>query len=110
TSGTVRSTPLLRPRTVMRSVGSTLPPRLTRPRVRRMSAGSTRAAMLIPYQVPGFESANGVSSRRIRVGGRSGSTLGIGTRLAYVDGGAGIARGDHPVEAPVRQRHPELAR
>ena len=72
-------------------MGRTLPPRFTRPRVTFISLGSTRLAMLMPYHVPGFDSANGISILFSRVGGRSGSTLGIGTRLAYADCGAGIA-------------------
>ena len=73
--------------------------RFTRPCVNFINFGSIRLAMLIPYQVPGFESANGIRRRLTRVGGRSGSTLGIGTRLAYAHSGAGIAAGDDPVAA-----------
>src|SRR5688500_5466082 len=99
TSGTVRSRPLLRPRTVSSTVGSAPASRFRRPPVNRINFGSTFAATFIPYQSPGFDSANGVSRRLIRVGGRSGSTFGIGTRLAYAQGGAHISAGHDPVEA-----------
>src|SRR5688500_2217623 len=99
TSGTVRSRPLFRPRTVSSTVGSAPASRFRRPLLNRINFGSTFAATLIPYQSPGFESANGMRRRFMRVGGRSGSTLGIGTCLAYAQSGAGIAAGHDPVEA-----------
>ena len=62
--------------------------------------------MLMPYQVPGLDSANGISILFSRVGGWWGSTRGIGTRLAYADRGAGIAGAEGAVEPGVLDRQP----